>query len=385
MQTFYRKYWRTAFDIGLIALTAYLIMYAFSFIWRIASPILLAFVIFYFMEPIASFLHRKGIKKSIAAAIAIIILIAIILMMFVGLGAVIVTQVSSLGEIIKHNSEVIQDQVIQWVRYVQEQYHALPPDTIEQIQKSLSRLSEWATTFAGTFFNGLISVITSFSTFLVNLSIAVVLAFFLSIEIPFWRRVAQTKTPNTFKKAFEFLRDNVLRGIAAYIKAQLKLISFTFILVFIGLLILQVNNALSIALIAALFDLLPLLGISAIFLPWIGYCLIVGDLYLGIGLSVLLLIVLAFRQMMEPKITGDSLGVSAFTVLSAMIVSMSIFGIAGLILSPVLIILLKALYDQGYLKKWIRMPEDEFDQTEATAGSEAHETAENPGPAKGAD
>lgn len=62
------------------------------------------------------------------------------------------------------------------------------------------------------------------------------------------------------------------------------------------------------------------------------------------------------------KITGESLGVSAFTTLAFMIVSLSLFGVAGVILSPVLIILLKALYTQGYFQRWIRKPEDEYAQ-----------------------
>lgn len=362
MHQFYRRYWRTAFDIGLIALTVYLLMYTFSFIYRIATPILLAFVIFYMMEPIAAFLHRKGMKKSIAAAIAIIVLLLIILLVIVGLGAIVTTQAMGLIAAIERNSALLEDTLVQSVRYINEQYQALPENAHEQIRDNLDAVTGWATTFLTTILNSIVNAVTSFSTFLVNLSIAIILAYFLSIEIPFWRRSAETMTPKTFKAAFQFLRDNVLFGIMAYIKAQLKLISITFALVFVGLLLLRVENALSIALLAGLFDVLPLLGVSAVFLPWIAYCFIVGDMYLGIGLSVLLAVVLTFRQVMEPKITGDSLGVSAFTVLSAMIVSLSLFGIAGLILSPVLIILLKALYEQGYLKKWIRMPADEYDR-----------------------
>ena len=73
----------------------------------------------------------------------------------------------------------------------------------------------------------------------------------------------------------------------------------------------------------------------------------------------MLLVVILVRQIMEPKITGESLGVSAFTTLAFMIV-LSLFGFAGVILSPVLIILIKALYTQGYLQRWIRKPEDEY-------------------------
>lgn len=44
-----------------------------------------------------------------------------------------------------------------------------------------------------------------------------------------------------------------------------------------------------------------------------------------------------------------------------MIVSLSLFGVSGLIIAPVLIITIKALHEQGYLKKWIRLPEEEYE------------------------
>ncbi|WP_274365458.1 sporulation integral membrane protein YtvI [Paenibacillus thermotolerans] len=361
MLNFYRKYYKTAFDIALIVLTVWLVMSAFSFVYRIATPIILALVIFYFIEPMARFMHKRGMKKTIAAAIAILIFMLIILAVIVGLGAVIATQIIGLQSTITDNAALITDEITKGIQYVQERVNALPPGSIEKMQEYIGIVTSKAGTFASSLLGYFVGLMTSLSTFIANFSIAIILAYFLSIEIPFWRSVADEKTPKTFKKAFAFLRDNVLKGIVTYVKAQLKLISFTFIIILVSLLILRVDNALSIAMLAAIFDVLPLLGVSAVFLPWIVYCFIVGDLYLAIGLTVVLGIVLLFRQIMEPKITGDSLGVSAFTVLSAMMISLSLFGVAGLILSPVLIILLKALYEQGYLQRWIRMPAEEYE------------------------
>lgn len=342
-------------------MTVYLIMYAFSFIYRVATPIILALVIFYFIEPIARFMHKRGIKKTIASALAILFFMVIIFAVIIGLGAVVTTQIIGLQNTIINNADLIRDEIAEGIRFVEERLNALPDGTEQQIQKYIGNVTTWASGFAASLLEAFLGLLTSFSAFIANFSIAIILAYFLSIEIPFWRKAAEEKTPKTFKKAFVFLKENVLAGIMSYIKAQLKLISFTFIIILVSLLILRVNNALSIALLAALFDILPLLGVSAVFLPWIAYCFIVGDTYLAIGLTVVLGIVLLFRQVMEPKITGDSLGVSAFTILSAMIVSLSIFGVAGLILAPVLIILLKALYEQGYLNKWIRMPAEEYE------------------------
>lgn len=96
-------------------------------------------------------------------------------------------------------------------------------------------------------------------------------------------------------------------------------------------------------------------------IPWIIYLFIVGNTSLAIGLIVLLAVVMVVRQLLEPKITGNSIGVSsAFLMLSFVILSSSLFGIAGLILSPILLILLKELLQQGYLQQWIYLPQEEF-------------------------
>jgi predicted PurR-regulated permease PerM len=124
--------------------------------------------------------------------------------------------------------------------------------------------------------------------------------------------------------------------------------------------VLNVSNAFALSLLSAAIDLLPLLGISGFFIPWIVYAFIVGDTTFAFYLIALLVVVIITRQILEPKITGESLGVSAFTMLAFMIISLSLFGVMGLIMSPILIILIKALYEQGYLRRWIRLPAGEF-------------------------
>ena len=134
-----------------------------------------------------------------------------------------------------------------------------------------------------------------------NFIVGIILAYFLSIEIDSWKRLAGEKTPKTFKSVFFFLKENVVKGIVSYIKAQAKLITLTFIVIFFALLMLGVNNAFSIALLSGIFDVLPLLGVSTLFIPWIIYLFIVGKRHFAIWLSALLLVVILVRQIMEPK------------------------------------------------------------------------------------
>jgi sporulation integral membrane protein YtvI len=358
MLSFYKKYYKTVFDIALIVLTIYIFMYLFSYLYRIATPIFLALIIFAAIEPFARLLHRKGIKKSLASAISIILFVLIILGALVGLGIVFTGQISNLADKIPDYAKVLQQQIAVTADYLHSKWNALPPDVAEKSKGYAEKITGVGATLAAGFFLWLADRLSSFTSFIVNFTIGIILAYFLSTEIESWKKLAHNNTPQTFKKAFYFLKENVFIGIVGYLKAQLKMVSITFIVILIALLIFGVNNAFSIALLAGVFDLLPLLGVSTVFIPWIIYLFAVGHSTLAIELSILLAVVILVRQILEPKITGDSLGVSAFTMLSAMIISLSLFGVSGLILSPILIILLKALHEQGYLKSWIRLPED---------------------------
>lgn len=365
MIAFYRKYWRTVLDIALIVLTAYLIMFVFSYLYNIAAPIFLAFVVFWIIEPLAGFLHRRKIKKSIATAISMLVFLLIALSVLTGAVALLVYQANRLVDSLPAYGMIFYDKFSVQIEWLVTRFDLLPAtfmsDLVQYLKDFGGTIAEKGTALATWFFSWLAGMVGSVSNFVIHLVIAVILAYFLSVEIETWKRVAREKTPNTFKKAYFFLRDNVLKGLSSYIKAQLKLISLTFVIVLVGLLLLGVSNFFVIAVVAAIFDVLPLLGVSTIFVPWIIYLFITGKTGLAIGLTGLWLFIVLLRQILEPKITGDSLGVSAFTMLAFMVVSLSLFGVMGLILSPVLIILVKALYEQGYLRQWIRLPKEEFE------------------------
>lgn len=363
MLPFYKKYWRTAFDIALIALTVYLIMYSFSYLYRIATPIFFSFVIFLCIEPLAKRLNRLGMKKSIASGISVLLFTLIILAAFSGAAYLVTKQGTELVENFPKYQKILAAQIANITEEIQKRFSSAPAD-LDLVQRSKDLIEGASATLANfgkTVMLNMISYVSSFSTFIFNFVIGIILAYFLSIEITTWKQTAENKTPNTFKAAFFFLRDNVLKGIALYLKAQAKMIGITFIVILIALLLLGVDNAFVIAVVSAIFDILPLLGVGTIFIPWIIYLIIVGKISLAIWLSALFLVVVLTRQILEPKITGDSLGVSAFTMTAFMIVSLSLFGVAGVILAPILMILIKSLYDQGYFHRWIRTPAGEYD------------------------
>ena len=362
MLPLYKKYWRTFIDIGMIVLTVLLIMYVFSKLYQIAAPVFLSFLVFFMIEPLAKFLNRRGLPKTIAAAISVLLFVLVILGILFGIGLIVVSQIAQVQDNLPQYTKMIQTAFGKTTAFLQHKIEALPPDITDKMNENFKKFTEYATGWATSFLKYMVSLFSSFSTFMANFGIAIILAFFLSTEIGGWRKIVKDKSPKTLKNAYTFLTTYVLKAIGSYIKAQMLMVLITFILIYVGLLILGTGNELSLALVCAIFDILPLVGVPVILIPWIVYLFIVGNISLAIGLCILLVVVLLTRQLLEPRITGNSIGISsAFLMLSFMIISLSIFGVAGLVLSPVLLILLKELLQQGYLQRWIRLPQEEFD------------------------
>ena len=119
-----------------------------------------------------------------------------------------------------------------------------------------------------------------------------------------------------------------------YLRACLFLGLLTFCLSFIGLALLRVPYAFILALLLAAVDLLPLLGTGIILIPWALICLLLGEIRLGIGLLVLYAVTTLTRQVLEPKLIGDGLGLHPLLSLLSMYAGLRLFGVWGMILAP---------------------------------------------------
>jgi sporulation integral membrane protein YtvI len=137
-----------------------------------------------------------------------------------------------------------------------------------------------------------------------------------------------------------------------YFTAYLKLMGITFIELAAGFLFLGVQNAILAALLIALFDLLPVLGTGGIMLPWALFSLLGGSYPLGIGLLVLYAIVTIVRNIIEPKIIGDHLGLSPLAALVAIYLGFKLMGVLGMIIFPIAAQILSGLQKSGVIKIW---------------------------------
>ena len=129
-----------------------------------------------------------------------------------------------------------------------------------------------------------------------------------------------------------------------YLRACLFLGLLTFCLSFIGLAILKIPYAFILALLLATVDLLPLLGTGIILIPWAVICLRLGQVKLGIGLLALYTVSTLTRQILEPKLIGDGLGLHPLLSLFSMYAGLRLLGVWGMILAPLVTAAVRVIF-----------------------------------------
>lgn len=168
--------------------------------------------------------------------------------------------------------------------------------------------------------------------------------FFISKDWHKLTELAYKFAPSKVKSSSKSIFSDLRKASLGFIRAQLLLISITAVIVLIGLLVLRIDHAVTIAIIIGAVDLLPYLGTGLIFVPWIIYAFVTKQFYLTIGLSILYGVVILQRQLMEPKVLSSSIGLDPLATLIALFVGFQLFGFIGLIIGPVALVILKTLH-----------------------------------------
>ena len=133
---------------------------------------------------------------------------------------------------------------------------------------------------------------------------------------------------NTVRKATKALR--------GFLKAYCSVMILTFFELFIGFSILRVKYAFLLALAISVIDIMPILGTGTVIIPWAVFSLATGNKGLGIGLLILYALITVIRQLAEPKIVGDALGVHPLAALASTYVGIKLFGLSGVLIGPLI-------------------------------------------------
>ncbi len=177
-------------------------------------------------------------------------------------------------------------------------------------------------------------------------------SFFISRSYPSIRAFIKRQIPQRLHDTASNIKRDILSGLGKWLKAQLTMMCITFLELALALVILDFEYAGIIAVITAFIDALPVFGTGIVLLPWAGFMIVSGDNGRALGLLVTYLIVTVVRSCLEPRLVGAQFGIDPAAALLAMYSGFKLAGVAGMILFPFGLMILKQMNDKGYVKLW---------------------------------
>lgn len=337
----------------LYALIGIILLYL---LFTVGSPFLFALLIAVFLEPLIALSAKwTKLKRGFISPVVCSLFLLSLMAISYGLGAKIITetiQLSRRAPVLMLEANGIFNQAVNRVTSMLDKiYPGFSSRVGAALGTFLSTLSDWMSELSGFLFQvarGIPEMVISLFVFLISL-------YMISLKLPSIHRsflsIFEEKSQIKVISVLESLR----RAVFGFFSAQLVLSMITFNLVLAGLFILGTEYALAIAFLIVVVDILPILGAGVVLAPWALYNYLVGNYYLMTGLALLFLTVTLVRRILEPKVVGDAIGVGALPVMISLFAGYKLVGTVGLFLGPVIVILYKALRNEGLIQFKIRL------------------------------
>ena len=168
------------------------------------------------------------------------------------------------------------------------------------------------------------------------LGTGIISSYMIAAKLPRIQKwIADRLSRERLKPMLETL-SNIKNAIFGWLKAQLKLSSITWLILTMGLILLRIPYAPLWASLIALLDAFPVLGTGTALLPWSLILFLQKDSARAVGLLGIYTVISLSRSVLEPKLVGKPLGLDPLATLFALYAGYKLWGLGGMILSPVL-------------------------------------------------
>lgn len=343
--------------------TAYLAVWA-ALLWLVARyllvwllPFLLALGLAALLEPLLRFCRRRlRLRRGFTAAVVTLVLLgglgaltALLLLALLRQAEELLARLPTLLSGLPGLTGALRARLDAFCTACPEELRrwvsAAPSLLAEQTALLTEHLSQCCLTAAGACASALPGVLLFCGTTALAL-------FFTTADYPGLTDFLRRQLPPRRLRQLRTLRRELLATLGKWGRAQALLLLTTFCQLLAGLLLLGQRYALLLSALIALIDALPVFGTGTVLLPWAAACLLLGRSGQALALLALYGLIAAVRSVLEPRLMAAQAGLPPLAALAAMYVGFRALGVAGMLLLPVALLLIKQLHDGGYLHLW---------------------------------
>lgn len=328
-------------------------------------PFIIALIIASMVEPIIKlFTNKMKLKRKTASIISLIIFTVIIGAILTLLISSIISEAKDLLEELNGPAYNIYNWSLDVINDLKEGNIIIPDNVIDTFKGSLESLLGGIKNIIYSILTGIVNLVSHIPTTITYTIITILAIVCICLDREYVQKTINKHVP---KKWIDTLKDisNKTWTIAwKYIKAEAKLSGICFILVLIGLTLLdvfgfEIKYTVLIAMATGLVDLLPLFGAGAVLLSWAAYLFATGNTSLAIAIVVLWGAWAILKQIIEPKVVSKETGLHPIFTLIGMYTGFKLVGVLGLIMGPIVLLILKSIFkdliERGVLKTFFEL------------------------------
>ena len=333
---------RSGMKTTLSLLTVFAIVWmGFRYLLPICFPFLLGTGLALLAEPLVRLLcGRLRLPRTLAAGIGVTAAFLGVTMLFLLLCAFLVRELGVLAGILPDLTQTAQSGLTLLQTFLLGLVEKLPQSIRPFLTQNVTGLFSGGSALLDKAFRYVLglagTILTHVPDSALSLGTGVISAFMISAKLPGIRKWIQSHLPGEKLRPVLHTAGRIKTAVGGWLMAQAKLAGMTLILLAAGLLILRVPYALVWALVIALVDAVPVLGTGTVLLPWSLILFLQGDNARSIGLLGVYGVISLTRSVLEPKLVGRELGLDPLVTLFALYAGYKLWGIGGMILSPLL-------------------------------------------------
>lgn len=339
-----------------------------SLVFSLTATVLFIYVgikaIFYFMPfvigwilsviagPLVTFLEKKlKIMKRLGSAITIILVLALC----IGLIYLIISQIWEEISVLIRNFPSMYHDLERGLNQIGTQGNTLFERFPEQIQNSwatlMNNLDDTASSLIGRIGEPTIEVAGNVAkripSVLIGTIVAFVSAYFFIADKENLGEWVKKVVPKSITSRLLLVGENLKYAMGGYFKAQFKIMGVVFAILLVGFTLMQIRFSILLAIVIAFLDFLPFFGTGTALIPWAIYKFLVGDYKMVAALVILYGVTQLVRQLIQPKLVGDSMGLNPLYTLFLLYLGYRVGSVLGMIFAVPIGLILLNLYQAG--------------------------------------
>lgn len=333
-----RPYWQVAVSLlfSLLATAAFVIVGVK--VLALMFPFVVGWVIAMIASPLVNWLEKKfNIVKKLGSALVVILVLALIVLILYFSISKLVTETISLLENIPQLCKELEAGLDQIGNSLQGIFHRLPPQFQEGWDNILLNMDQKVGTFITKISEPTVAAAGNFAkrvpSYLISIIVAIMSAYLFTVEheeVLVW---AKKTAPPSVVKRMTLVSDNLKYAVGGYLKAQIKIMGVVFLILWVGLTLLQVHYAVLITIVIAFLDFLPFFGTGTAMIPWALYKFLVGNVKMAVLLLIVYAITQLVRQLIQPRMLGKSMGLNPLVTLILLYLGYRLGGVTGMIVA----------------------------------------------------